>query len=112
MKTTEALKLRVVQAIPLGRENALTADAIQARVGTERERRTQFPTRKIIRELIMSGYPILSNSGKRRPGYWRPETWEELLPYIESLRVREDAIRERREKLQALYDLNAGKGAP
>ena len=108
-KTTEELKLRVAEAIPIGKENALTADAIQARVGTERERRTQWPTRKIIRELIMSGYPILSKSGGNRPGYWRPQNWHELLPVIESLRAREDAIRQRREKLQALYDLNAGE---
>lgn len=112
MKITEEMKLRVVEAIPVGKRNALTADAIQARVGTERERRTQFPTRKIIRELIFCGYPILSTSDRHRPGYWRPEDWDELLPVIASLRSREAAIRSRREKLQALYDLNRGKGAP
>lgn len=60
-------QLAVLRAIPWGKENIIIADQIAALAGIEKEKRTQFPTRKIIRELRKMGEPILSNN----TGFWQ-----------------------------------------
>ena len=87
----------VLAAIPRGRKNALTADQIQIAGHCERERRTQYPTRRIVRELIFLGFPICSSP---RAGFWRPTCAADFDESIAQLRSRRVKIAQRERELR------------
>jgi len=75
-----------------GKARAITGKALAQRFGHKDDREVRL----IIRDLISSGYPIASSTGKPQ-GYFIIETHGEALEYMKELRSRliENAIRRR-----------------
>lgn len=83
----EAMITAVLNAIPLGRENARIADDIHRIARTPREWRTQIHTREIINLLRQRGEPICSRPSAPA-GYWRSRAPVELIECADSLSER------------------------
>ena len=88
LTVAEALTLSV---IPFGESNAIKADEIQSMTGTQLEWRTQWPTREVIRDIVLAGYPICSSTR----GFWRPTSRHEAMECADQLRARAMKILER-----------------
>jgi hypothetical protein len=89
------LHRRVFRALRKGRKYAKSADRICREARVPEERRTQLPTRAIIRELIKSGFPVLSCSR----GFYLPTKKEDIDEYVGSLYSRQGAIQERIDRI-------------
>lgn len=95
----------LLHALPVGKENAETADSLSRKIGTTQER-TQLPIRELARILNSVGNPVASCS----KGFFLAKDRDELMEYDRSLASRIEALEERRRLVQqsSLY-FNAGK---
>ena len=96
----DANQARVLAAIPFDSE-PVKSDDLARLASCDRERRTQAPLRQTIRELVLLGFPILSKSTGRTPGFMLTSNPEELATYALSLRSRTRSIVERAEAIEA-----------
>ena len=85
-----------IDMIPRGRKHAITREALRSLTG-----QNDRTNRQDIRDLIDAGYVILSDS--KTSGYWLPETYEEVLEYIEKQESRGKACMARAKSARRLY---------
>ena len=85
-----------IDMIRRGRKNATTRAELRAYTG-----QNDRTNRQDIRELIDAGYVILSDS--KTSGYWLPETYEEVMEYIEKLEQRGKSCMARAKSAKRLY---------
>jgi hypothetical protein len=91
------LHRRVYRTLRRGRNKAKSADQICREAKVPEERRTQRPTRDVIRELIRQGFTILSCSR----GFYLPRDKADVDEYVGSLISRQGAIQERVDSILA-----------
>lgn len=89
----------LVQIIPNGKQNAITARLIAQRLGYP-VGGNQVKTRGLIDYAIDNGIVILSSSGRVPKGYWISTDRQETLDYIDSLRNRANEITDRANNLR------------
>lgn len=89
----------IIQIIPNGRQNAITASVISQRLGYP-VGGNQVKTRKLINYAIDNGNVILSSSGRIPKGYWISTDRQETIDYIASLRNRAREITDRANNLR------------
>lgn len=82
---------RLLQIIPIGRQNAITAPIIAQALGYSTGG-NQVKTRRLIVYAIDNGNVILSSSAIAPKGYWVSDDEQEIRTYIQSLRHRADEI--------------------
>lgn len=87
-----AFKRRLLYHLGKGKAQAIPGQILSERCGYENK--GDRMTRMMIRELIGTGVPVASSTGKS-PGFFIAETPEEVRDYINQLidRIREDAKR-------------------
>jgi len=93
-------QVRVLEAIPRGRQHARTSGEIADEVEIRSGDATHHAVREIIRELIYDHErPICSCNN----GYFTPATDLELQEYLEELRSRKRGIQSRIKALRSAY---------
>jgi hypothetical protein len=90
----------LIQNIPNGRQNAITARVIAQRLGYP-VGGNQVKIRKLIDFAIDNSNVILSSSGRVPKGYWFSIDRQETIEYIASLRNRASEITDRADNLRA-----------
>lgn len=89
----------LIQIIPQGRQNAITARVIAHRLGYP-EGGNQVKTRSLIDFAIDNENVILSSPGRIPKGYWISTDRQETIDYIDSLRNRANEITDRANNLR------------
>ena len=95
----------LLQIIPNGRQNAITAKVIEQKLGYSVVG-NQVKTRRLIAYAIDNGIIILSSSSRAPKGYWISTDRQETLNYINSLRSRAKIITDRKNYLRNRWNNN------
>lgn len=97
---TQGMKDCVLRHLRPGKKNAVTAEYLEKVCGICPERHSSEPTRRVIKALIVDGYPIASCS----KGYYLSDDREELLQYEQSLHERADQIEVRAAMIRTIAE--------
>jgi len=91
---------RLVEALPVGQDGAITSSELAARLGRGEDDPTNPQLRQAIRTLIGDhGWPV----GSCNSGYYLIETNDELQSNLEELRARKRSIQDRIQDLRAAW---------
>lgn len=93
----------LLEIIPIGRQNAITAKDIAQKIGYS-VHGNQVKTRRLIKYAIANGEIILSSSSTRPKGYWISNDIDEIKGYLISLKNRADKITKRANNLKSKWN--------